>query len=238
MSCLKEIKPYLKSVPELKDYIQQINRTIEHLKDESEFGLLEIFYHLLGFEPLKNYVLTTPTDGALKNRAVRNLADFSHMIAKYNQIHNVHSISGKNKISLPEEFFNIYLKCLIEDGVGEYEDEAQYAPKGCISFMTFHQAKGLEFPVVVTGSLNAHPREKFDSLLLRRRVDFSGGKRLSRLEILNILTFGGNIIRRFLERRIYWFWRNLRIAKIIILTDIWRNYRILKNLTDQKLWRR
>ena len=172
VSCLKEIKPYLKSVPELKDYIQQINRTIEHLKDESEFGLLEIFYHLLGFEPLKNYVLTTPTDGALKNRAVRNLADFSHMIAKYNQIHNVHSISGKNKISLPEEFFNIYLKCLIEDGVGEYEDEAQYAPKGCISFMTFHQAKGLEFPVVVTGSLNAHPREKFDSLLFTAESRF------------------------------------------------------------------
>ena len=58
-----------------------------------------------------------------------------------------------NRDTLSEEFFERYLRLLKDEGVGEYEDEAEYAPEGCVSFMTIHQAKGLEFPVVIVGSL-------------------------------------------------------------------------------------
>ena len=57
-------------------------------------------------------------------------------------------------------FFNQFLAFLYEGGIGEYEDEAEYAPKGCISFLTIHQSKGLEFPIVVCGSLEAVPRKQ------------------------------------------------------------------------------
>ncbi|MCB9000329.1 MAG: PD-(D/E)XK nuclease family protein, partial [Bacteroidales bacterium] len=46
----------------------------------------------------------------------------------------------------------------------EYEDVQQYAPKGCVSFMTIHQSKGLEFPVVLVGSLENTPRKQHDDL--------------------------------------------------------------------------
>ena len=49
--------------------------------------------------------------------------------------------------------------------MGEYEDESEYAPIGCISFMTIHQSKGLEFPVVVVGSLGNAPRRNRDPLM-------------------------------------------------------------------------
>ena len=36
--------------------------------------------------------------------------------------------------------------------------------KGCVSFLTIHQSKGLEFPVVVCGSLEAVPRKQHTAL--------------------------------------------------------------------------
>jgi DNA helicase-2/ATP-dependent DNA helicase PcrA len=45
----------------------------------------------------------------------------------------------------------------MDGGICEYEDESEYAPSGCVSFMTIHQSKGLEFPVVIVGSLYSRP---------------------------------------------------------------------------------
>lgn len=37
-------------------------------------------------------------------------------------------------------------------------------PSGCISFMTIHQSKGLEFPITCVDSLDGSPRKEFDQL--------------------------------------------------------------------------
>ncbi|WP_241006551.1 3'-5' exonuclease, partial [Pseudomonas viridiflava] len=62
------------------------------------------------------------------------------------------------------DLFNQFLRFLVEGGIGEYEDEAEYAPKGCVSFHTIHQSKGLKFPVVIYGSLKAVPRKQYSAL--------------------------------------------------------------------------
>ena len=87
------------------------------------------------------------------------------MLAYYSFLHDMHHVTTDNKLAMPEELFNIYLKYMYEDGIGEYEDESEYAPSGCVSFMTIHQSKGLEFPVVVVGSLGNVPKRNSDSLL-------------------------------------------------------------------------
>ena len=40
-----------------------------------------------------------------------------------------------------------------KSGINEYEDPDEPMPKGYVQVMTIHQAKGLQFPVVVVGSL-------------------------------------------------------------------------------------
>ena len=50
-------------------------------------------------------------------------------------------------------FFASYIYALFRRGESEYEDTDNIFPKGRISFLTIHQAKGLEFPVVVLGSV-------------------------------------------------------------------------------------
>jgi DNA helicase-2/ATP-dependent DNA helicase PcrA len=77
---------------------------------------------------------------------------------------------------MPEELFNIYIKYLYMDGIGEYEDDSEYAPSGCVSFMTIHQSKGLEFPVVVVGSLGNTPRRNSDPLLYSAESRFFSRK--------------------------------------------------------------
>lgn len=165
INCLKKAFPLIKSDPYLKDFIDDTCREITELKTESDFCLLDIFYRLMAFEPFKSYLQTDMKENYMKCRAARNLSEVSRMLAKYAFLHDMHKLSGDNKLAMPEELFNVYLKYMYEDGIGEYEDESEYSPSGCVSFMTIHQSKGLEFPVVIVGSLGNTPKRNSDPLL-------------------------------------------------------------------------
>ena len=43
------------------------------------------------------------------------------------------------------------------DGIVEDESEVEYAPSGFVSFLTIHKSKGLQFPIVIVGSLDRKP---------------------------------------------------------------------------------
>lgn len=165
ISCLKSALPMYKADSGLKTFIDSSGKEIAALKSESDFCLLDIFYKLMAYEPFKSYLQADLKGNVMKSRAARNLSEISRMLAKYSFIHDMHNVSEDNKLVMPEELFNVYLKYMYEDGIGEYEDESEYAPSGCISFMTIHQSKGLEFPVVVVGSLGNVPKRNSDPLL-------------------------------------------------------------------------
>jgi len=166
IGCVKEAITLMKSDIGLHNYIEKKMFEIQSLSADSEEGLLDIFYRIIAFEPFKGYLSSELKDNVLKTRAARNLSEISRMLSKFSFLHEMHLITQDNKISMPEELFNVYLKYLFIDGIGEYEDESEYAPSGCVSFMTIHQSKGLEFPVVVTGSLGNAPRRNSDPLLM------------------------------------------------------------------------
>ncbi len=172
IKCLRSALSMIKKDSGLKAFIDGISRKIATLKAESDFCLLDIFYKLMAFETFKIYLQADLKGNVMKSRAARNLSEISRMLAKYSFLHDMHSISGDNKLVMPEELFNVYLKYLYEEGIGEYEDEAEFAPSGCISFMTIHQSKGLEFPVVVVGSLGNVPKRNSDPLLFSAESRF------------------------------------------------------------------
>lgn len=172
IDCLKTAKTLIKENHDLVVYIEKVRQNIQGLKGTSDLGLLDIFYHLVAFEPFRGYLQASLNDNISRSRGARNLSEISRMLAKYSFLHNMHKLSSDNKLAMPEELFNLYLKYMIEDGVGEYEDESEYAPSGCVSFMTIHQAKGMKFPVVVVGSLGNVPRRNSDPLLLAAESRF------------------------------------------------------------------
>ena len=172
IGCLQAALPLVKANTELMAYIEETKRMVIALKEDSDVSLLDVFYRIISYPPFKDYLQADLNGNVLESRAARNLAEASRMLSKFSFLHDMHHISDKNKLSMPEEFFNIYLKYMYEDGIGEYEDESEYAPSGCISFMTIHQSKGLEFPVVVVGSLGNVPKRNRDPLLLSAESRF------------------------------------------------------------------
>ena len=73
---------------------------------------------------------------------------------------------GKRRIDQNTEMlFNLYLRLLFDGGITEYEDDSEYAPSGCVSFLTIHQSKGMEFPIVLVDSLANVPRKNTNDLM-------------------------------------------------------------------------
>jgi len=105
----------------------------------------DYLYELLGVEPFAGWV-------GDENRA-RNLATFSELLNVFQRYYHYTVVTGRNLSFLRLHLFNSFLRLLHEGGINEYEDPDQPFPKGHVQVMTIHQAKGLEFPVVVVGSL-------------------------------------------------------------------------------------
>ncbi len=84
----------------------------------------------------------------------RNLAIFSQLLNTFQNYYHYTFVSYKNREYIRFHFFNSFLRLLYDGGMNEYEDPNQPFPKGYVQILTIHQSKGLEFPVVVVGSLS------------------------------------------------------------------------------------
>lgn len=105
----------------------------------------DYFYRLLAFDPFRSAIRD-------KNTA-RNLAIFSELLNVFQTYYHYSVITHRNREYIRFHFFNSFLRFLYAGGINEYEDPDRPFPKGHVQVMTIHQAKGLEFPVVVVGSL-------------------------------------------------------------------------------------
>ncbi len=80
---------------------------------------------------------------------MRNLGLFSQLLNKFEYLHHITVLQNEYLDLNLRQLFNRFLRFLKDGGINEYEDEAEYAPSGYVSFLTIHQAKGLEFPVAL-----------------------------------------------------------------------------------------
>ena len=106
----------------------------------------DYFYRLLALEPFRSAVQEENT--------VRNLAIFSQLLNVFQSYYHYPVVTHGNRESLRFHFFASFLRLLHDGGINEYEDPDRPFPRGHVQVMTIHQAKGLEFPVVVVGSLS------------------------------------------------------------------------------------
>jgi len=150
---------------ELRFWIQKRGLTHQQLKVNTDYGYTGLLYQLLEFEPFRTYVSSDLSCGYVDARPARNLAILTQVIGKYEYLHRVSVLTPEKVEQDTEKLFNLYLKLLYVEGIGEYEDNAEYAPSGCVSFLTIHQSKGMEFPIVFVDSLGSYPRNQLNDLL-------------------------------------------------------------------------
>lgn len=130
----------------------------------TNYGFSALFYELLQFPLFSEFLHENLVSGIIDSRPARNIALFSQLLVKFEYLHNIKVLSSRFIDKTIIDFFDKYLYFLKEGGLDEYEDDFDYAPSGCVSFMTIHQSKGLEFPVVIVGSLGASPRKNYTDL--------------------------------------------------------------------------
>ncbi|MBS3783504.1 MAG: ATP-dependent helicase [Anaerolineae bacterium] len=105
----------------------------------------DYLYRLLALEPFRSAVRD--------ENAARNLAIFSQLLNVFQSYYHYTVVTHRNREYLRFHLFNSFLRLLYDGGINEYEDPDRPFPKGHVQVMTIHQAKGLEFPVVVVDSL-------------------------------------------------------------------------------------
>ena len=154
--------------PENEDLLRWCRRMAKKhlvLTENANYSFSGLFYDLLRFPLFSHYLdESLMRSGIQDNRPMRNLAIFSQLLVKFEYLQRVSVLTPKFLTKNLQGLFNQFFRFLMEGGIDEYEDSSEYAPSGCVSFLTIHQSKGLEFPVVIVGSLNEVPRKQFSDL--------------------------------------------------------------------------
>ena len=174
-SCIMLANEFLSKAEnrELLKWLRRRGREHLGLIKSTDYAYSGLVYQMLEFEPFRSILDTDMSVGVVDIRPARNLALFSQIVNKFEYLHNVSVLDakeyrGKKRIVANTELlFNLYLRLLRDGGISEYEDDSEYAPSGCVSFLTIHQSKGMEFPIVLVDSLWQVPRKTSDDLMTR-----------------------------------------------------------------------
>lgn len=162
-------KPFIDELrkPENKRLLDWARPLAKHhvtLAQNTDYAFSGLFYQLLQFPLFSRHLTEDVVQGIDKGRAAHNLATFSKLLTKFEYLHYVSVLNPEYLEKNIRDLFNQFLRFLYDGGINEYEDDSEYAPKGCVSFLTIHQSKGLEFPVVICCSLEAVPRKQHTAL--------------------------------------------------------------------------
>jgi len=150
--CLARLNEMCNSAHPLKNLLHQFKTD---LLDDSRTGEqhtlnrrpTDYFYQLLATEPFATFVQD--------EQRMRNLVIFSKILKTFQNFYRHSSVSQETLGQLRNDFFYVFLRLLEDGGINEYEDTEQPFLQGHVQIMTIHQAKGLEFSVVIVASLNA-----------------------------------------------------------------------------------
>jgi DNA helicase-2/ATP-dependent DNA helicase PcrA len=138
-----------------------------------DWGVLDLFYRLCGFDHFR--AMFDLAECGEDEGPICNLGLISQYLARFmDEYGAILTAPLLRDEGMPRILFSSYLFALFRRGESEYEDAEDPFPKGRIPFLTIHQAKGLEFPVVVLGNARKdtnrgpQPVERLMHLLLDR----------------------------------------------------------------------
>ena len=176
VGCIEYLQEVLEDekYEELVDFISDCADRHADLKKNTDYAFAGLFYQLLEFEPFSGFLGADMGSGVIDLRPARNLANLTQILTKFEYLHRIDVFSKKNIDKALKDFFTKYMRFLYASGIGEYEDDSEYAPSGCVSFMTIHQSKGMEFPIVFTGSLTSQCRTNEDPFISEILQEFAG----------------------------------------------------------------
>ena len=160
--CLQNLYRYINkpAYSGLKRYLLMRREHHAKLRGYTGYTYSDLLYELFAFEPF-THALNAQAAGNVKNlRMARNLSKLVQVFRDYERSYNVNNINSKYMASQFMMMMNIYIRFRIDEGLDEYESDTEIVPAGHVAFMTIHQAKGREFPIVFVDSLWSKPESE------------------------------------------------------------------------------
>ena len=173
-NCIMTANEYL-TKPENEELLKWIRRRGKvhvSLTGATDYAYCGLMYQLFEFQPFSGILDTEMNVGVVDIRPARNIAKLTQIIGKFEYLHRIDVLDGseyrgnRRVDQNTEMLFNLYFRLLYDGGISEYEDDSEYAPSGCVSFLTIHQSKGMEFPIVFVDSLANVPRKNTNDLMM------------------------------------------------------------------------
>jgi len=140
---------------DLRRYVEKATEAIANTEPGDYFRstVQDVFYHIINHEPFVTWCEDI-------ERAVR-LGYLTSVIEAYTStpipdypglsrgtLRASTQVEGEISWRWRSQFYNALVTLMVQQGMNDPEDEEVVYPKGRVPFMTVHQAKGLEFPIV------------------------------------------------------------------------------------------
>ena len=159
----------------LINYIMSLNNTYRNLSDKTNESFTDIIYEFLQFEPFSIFIEMKNIKYLQDERPIRNISLLTQLTTRFERLYKLNNFNSKNIDRHLNNFFFTYLWFLFDEGLGEYEDDKIVSPSGCVTFLTIHQSKGLEFPVVFIDSLGNNPQKSGDEKVKKALNKYKDG---------------------------------------------------------------
>ena len=123
-----------------------------------DWTILDLFYRFSGFQMFKK--MYDLAEQGIDEGPICNLGLISQYLSKFSELYSPVMNAGFLADDMFQRvFFMSFTYAIYRRGESEFENTEDPFPKGRIPFLTIHQAKGLEFPVVVMPNLRKGKRE-------------------------------------------------------------------------------
>lgn len=145
-----------------------------------DWSVLDLFYQLNGFKHF--HKMFELAEQGIDEGPVCNLGLITQYLARFMEEYSpIITASFLSEDRFANTFVGSYLYAIYRLGEQEFEDTDDPFPKGRVPFLTIHQAKGLEFPYVVMGSLRKDEREADTTEVIIRDLLKKEGEPLNRM---------------------------------------------------------
>ncbi|WP_204136951.1 UvrD-helicase domain-containing protein [Halomicronema sp. CCY15110] len=138
-----------------------------------DWSILDLFYRLCAFQPFKSWF--DLAEQGSDEGPICNLGLVTQYLSRFLD-HNspVLTASFLQDSKFINAFFMRFVYSLFRLGESEFENAEDPFPKGRIPFLTIHQSKGLEFPVVILGNPRKDPKVQPIETIVRPLIDREG----------------------------------------------------------------
>lgn len=135
-------------------FFEWIKNKIDKSDEINIDSLNDLLYELFQFQYYKNIF---EIEDSINSRAKYNLSLLSKLLKNFQKYVFYKKINKETNFAVAIFFFTTYMSIIKKSRVDDIADEEDY-PDNCIPFLTIHQSKGLEFPVIIVFSLYSKPQ--------------------------------------------------------------------------------